>query len=300
MKIIILGVAAGGGLPQWNCGCIHCNNARSKYNILAAQTQSSIAVSADGTHWTIINASPDIRQQLINTPCLHPKELRHTPIASVILTNGDIDHIAGLLTLREKQAFSLIATSDIHNLLACNPIFSALDPDKVTRKTITLGAAFSPSPGLNATLFAVPGKVPLYMENEENTLDTAMIGEQTVGVYLEAEGKKACYIPGCAAIPDDLQAQLHHVDALLFDGTVFHDNEMQESGTGHKTGRRMGHMPIAGECGSLNVLKDLDIKTKIFVHINNTNPIWQADSEERKSVERAGWAVGYDGMEVSL
>ncbi|MCH2038250.1 MAG: pyrroloquinoline quinone biosynthesis protein PqqB [Rickettsiales bacterium] len=300
MKIIILGAAAGGGLPQWNCGCNNCDDARSPDNALLPQTQSSIAVSADDSHWTIINASPDIRQQLAVTPALHPKELRHSPISSVIVTNGDIDHIAGLLTLREKQPFSVMATSEIHKLLADNSVFNVLSNDNVKRNSIRLNEPFTPSPDLKATLFSVPGKVPLFMEEKDAPIDTEMMGEQTVGVLLEANGKQAYYIPGCAALPDNLKGRISQSDLLLFDGTVFNDNEMQDSGAGHKTGRRMGHMPIAGNDGSMNALKDIEIGSKVFVHINNTNPIWQPNAPERKQVEQEGWVVGYDGMEIRL
>lgn len=292
----VLGSAAGGGLPQWNCGCENCNMARA--GSIPAQTQSSLALSANGTEWAILNASPDIRSQMHKAVPLHPSDLRKSPLRSVLLTNGDIDHIAGLLTLREQQAFTLFATPEIHRILAENPIFAALNPNFVTRVSIALGEEIEIAPGLTAQLFPVPGKVPLYLEGPE--VQTDMEGEQTVGVHLRAGGKDAFYIPGCATMRDTLAARLEGADAVFFDGTLWQDDEMVQAKLSQKTGKRMGHMSMSGPDGSIAAFQDIDVKKKIFVHMNNTNPVYSPLSEERKLVEAAGWIIAQDGMELEI
>ncbi|QBF30623.1 pyrroloquinoline quinone biosynthesis protein PqqB [Thalassococcus sp. S3] len=295
MKFLVLGAAAGGGLPQWNCGCANCEDARA--GVIPASGQSSLAVSPDGVRWSILNASPDIRQQMQMNKAMHPRSLRDTPVASVLLTNGDIDHIAGLLSLREQTPFDLMATAEILDLLEHNRIFDAVNREKVGRHAVTLDAGFALQDGLTAWLFAVPGKVPLFMEGAE--VQTDLIGEQTVGVRMSDGGTIAYYIPGCAAITKDVLARLADADILFFDGTVWDDNEMIRTGTGVKTGRRMGHIPISGDDGSLKRLEGLAAK-KVYIHINNTNPILQPASPERAEVLAAGWQIAQDGEEIAL
>jgi pyrroloquinoline quinone biosynthesis protein B len=297
IRFIVLGAAAGGGLPQWNCNCGNCAAARDPDSSLTPQTQSSLAVSVDGETWAIFNASPDIRQQIFQTPALHPKTLRHSPIKSIVITNADVDHIGGLLTVREKQPFTLYSTSAIGRVLDDNPVFRVLDPDYVERATIRLDEAFSPLAGLQARIFAVPGKVALFLEDGEPELGVE--GEQTIGIEFLAGGSRAYYIPGCATLPDWLAERIRGADLVFFDGTVFTDDEMITVGTGVKTGQRMGHMAISGDGGSLARLAKLDIGQLIYVHINNTNPIWR-NGPERAAVEAAGMAVGFDGMEITL
>lgn len=293
MRIIILGAGAGGGLPQWNCGCANCDAARA--GRLAAMTQSAVAVSADGESWAIINASPDIRAQLAATAALHPSGLRDMPLRSVLLTNGDIDHVAGLLTLRESQPFDLFATPTIHRVLADNPVFAAVNPALVPRREIALDTPFPLAPGLTATLFAVPGKVPLYLEGE--TVQTDLIAETTVGVELTANGRRALYIPGCADLPDWLLARIDGADALLFDGTLWTDDEMIAAGLGQKTSRRMGHMPVRD---SLTRLAGTQTGQRVYIHMNNSNPLCDPASAEAAQVRAAGWQIGRDGLEITL
>lgn len=297
LRIVVLGAAAGGGLPQWNCGCPNCLTARDPDSGLRPQTQSSLAVTLDGEAWTIFNASPDLRQQLHDTRSLRPLGLRDTPVRSVVLTNGDIDHLAGLLVLREKQRFTLYATGAVARTIDDNPVFRVLDPALVTRNIVALEEPFFPLPELEARLFCVPGKVPLYLEDGEPDVDIE--GEQTVGLELRVGTRRAYYIPGCGTVPEGLKARIQNADALFFDGTLFRDEEMIATGTGRKTGRRMGHIPIGGENGSLEALGPLGIGRKIYVHINNTNPIWRS-GPERDAVEQVGFEVGYDGMEIRL
>lgn len=292
----ILGAAAGGGLPQWNCGCENCNLARS--GAIPAQTQSSVAFSANGKDWAILNASPDIREQMARTPALHPTGRRELPLRSVLLTNGDIDHVVGLLTLREQQKFELFATGEIHQVIADNPIFAALNPAFVTRSQISLDQEFELAKGLTAKLFAVPGKVPLYLEGD--SVQTDLEGEQTVGVHLSAGGKNVFYIPGCSTMHTDLHARIDGADMVLFDGTLWRDDEMVIAGLSQKTGQRMGHMSMSGPDGSLEAFADMDVKQKVFVHMNNTNPVLRPTSEEKKQVEAAGWTVACDGLELVI
>jgi pyrroloquinoline quinone biosynthesis protein B len=302
LRALVLGAAAGGGLPQWNCNGSNSAGFWGRGGSLAPATQSSLAVSVDGEAWAVLNASPDIRSQIMATPSLHPRDperfgLRNSPIASVLVTNGDIDHIAGLLTLREKQRFTLWATPGIHDVLKANPIFDALDADLVARRSVALDAPFDLLPGLRADLFAVPGKVPLFLEGDE--VETDLVGEQTVGVRLQGGGVEIFYIPGCARVTPDLADRLRGAACVFFDGTVFHDDEMIRAGVGSKTGKRMGHTSMAGPDGSLAAFRDLGVRRKIYIHMNNTNPVWRPDSAERGEVEAAGWEVAFDGMEVT-
>lgn len=296
MRIVLLGAGAGGGLPQWNCGCPNCDAARA--GRIAAMTQSAIAASADGRHWAVINASPDIRAQLAATPALHPTGLRRVPLHAVLVTNGDLDHTAGLLTLREGQAFTLFATPAIHAVLAENPMLAAVDAALVPRVPVTPGAWFDLAPGLAARLIPVPGKVPLYLEQGE--VQTDLVGEQTVGVELSAGGRRALYIPGCAAVDDALRARAEGADLLLFDGTLWHDDEMIRAGLGAKTGRRMGHLSVSGEDGSMAAWASVRLGRRVFVHLNNSNPLVDPASPERAAAQAAGWDIGHDGMEIDL
>ncbi|MEO1603377.1 MAG: pyrroloquinoline quinone biosynthesis protein PqqB [Pseudomonadota bacterium] len=302
LRALVVGAAAGGGLPQWNCNGPNSARFWRGDAPLAAATQSSLAVSENGQDWALLNASPDLRAQIMARPQLQPRDpaahgLRDTPIRSVLLTNGDIDHIAGLLTLREKQRFTLFATESIATVLAENPIFNALDPAFVTRRTVALDAPFALLPGVEATLFAVPGKVPLFMEGE--TVETDLMGEQTVGVEIAEGPRRIFYIPGCARMVSALEERLCGAAMVLFDGTLWQDDEMIREGVGQKTGQRMGHMSISGPEGSIATFAGLDVARKVFVHINNTNPVWR-DGPERAEAETAGWEIAYDGMELSL
>ena len=295
MHFLVLGASAGGGLPQWNCGCRNCEDARK--GKIPPSGQSSLAVSPDGVRWSVLNASPDIRQQMLDNFQMHPRALRDTPMASVLLTNGDIDHIAGLLSLREQTPFTLFATNDILTVLSGNRIFDAVNREKVARQSIALAQDFDLQDGLQARLFAVPGKVPLFMESD--TVQTDLIGEQTVGVRLSTQDKVAYYIPGCAAVTPDLLEQIADADQLFFDGTLWDDDEMIRSGTGIKTGQRMGHISVSGPEGSIAMLANIRA-AKTFIHINNTNPMLQPDGPERAFVESAGWTIAYDGQEITI
>ncbi|GLS42436.1 pyrroloquinoline quinone biosynthesis protein PqqB [Methylobacterium brachythecii] len=299
MHVVILGSAAGGGVPQWNCRCSICSMAWAGDPRVKPRTQSSIAVSPDGERWLLVNASPDIRQQIQANGAMFPREgLRHSPIHSVLLTNGDVDHVAGLLTLREGQTFTLYGTSDILSSVSDNRVFDVMAANVVTRQPIAVNQAFEPVPGLSVTLFSVPGKVPLWLEDAN--MEIGAETETTVGAMIEAGGKRLAYIPGCARVTDGLKHRIAGVDALLFDGTVLEDDDMIRAGVGTKTGWRMGHIQMNGETGSIGSLADVEIGRRVFVHINNTNPVLVEGSTERKSVEERGWTVAHDGLSLEL
>jgi len=310
VRLKIIGSAAGGGFPQWNCNYRLSRSVRAGVEGLRPRLQSSLAASAgDGMGWVLFNASPDIRQQINETPGLQPAQgapLRSTPIRAVVLTNADVDHLAGLLSLRERQPFHLYATARVLAVLDANPIFRVLDPAHVRRRPVRLDQPFAiegpdGATGLSAELFAVPGKVALFLETGEAARDFEADPEDTVGVRIrDADGRSVFYVPGCARVDPVLLERIGGADALLFDGTVFADREMAEAGVGTKTGRRMGHVPIDGEDGSLRALATARVARRVFVHINNTNPILDERSPERERVEAAGWEVAFDGMEMDL
>ncbi|MEM7041475.1 MAG: pyrroloquinoline quinone biosynthesis protein PqqB [Pseudomonadota bacterium] len=300
MQVIVLGAAAGGGFPQWNSACPVGERAWAGDPEAPWRNQCSLAVSDDGERWTLLNAAPEIRHQILATPELHPKRSpRHSPISAVVLTNGDIDHVAGLLTLRESQAFKLFATQSILDVLAANPIFNALNPAFVERSAFRLDTELDTGTGIRVRPFAVPGKVPLYMEGEEVRIGGET--EDTIGLEVKGRGGGSFFfIPGCAAVTPALAERIRWADLLMFDGTLWTDDEMKEGGTGIKTGGRMGHMNVSGGDGSMAALRPLNIKRKIYLHINNTNPILLGDSPERAEVEAAGFEVAYDGMRIEL
>jgi pyrroloquinoline quinone biosynthesis protein B len=262
---------------------------------VTSRTQTGLAASADGIRWTLLNASPDLRQQIQATPALHPSGLRSSPLAAVVLTGGEIDQIAGLLSLRESSPFVLYATRETHAAVAANAMFSAMH--KMHRDVVTFGRPV-PLPGsLTAELFCVPGKAPLYREGDAPSLDAET--EANAGIELRAGDKRIVFIPGAAAVTPAMRERCMGADAVLFDATVYTDDEMQKCGVGDKSGRRMGHMPVAGADGSLKALAGIECR-RIYIHINNTNPILVAGSPERASVEAAGWEIAYDGMEIVL
>ena len=298
LTAIVLGAAAGGGFPQWNCNCEICRLAWAGDKRVRARTQASLAVSGDGERWTLINASPDLRAQIQINPRLQPGgATRGSPIDAVMLTGAEIDQVAGLLSLRERTPFAVIATAATLAVVADNPVFGVLAPDVVRRRAIVPGESFSLGDGIKAELFIVPGKMPLYLEGDNP--DTASESAANVGVEISDGSKRLVYVPGAANVTPAVHARLARADAVLFDGTVFTDDELIRTGTGTKTGRRMGHMPIEGEGGSLAALAGLASR-RIFVHINNTNPILVDGSPERRRVEAAGWEVAEDGLEIVL
>lgn len=303
MRAIVLGAAAGGGFPQWNSNAPACRRARAGDPRARARTQASLAVAGeDERDWLVINASPDLRHQIEQTPALNPREgLRSSPIAAVALTCADVDAVAGLLTLRERHAFVLLASSRVHEALAANPIFGVLAPELVERRVVEFGIPpeLPRLRGLTVEFFPAPGKTPLYLENAGEAPPITETGE-FAGLVATSNGRRLVFLPGCAAVSPEVRARLDGADVVLFDGTLWQDDEMIRAGLGTKTGLRMGHMSVSGPAGVMAALADVDIGRRIFIHINNSNPILLDDSPERAEVERAGWEVAFDGMEIRL
>jgi pyrroloquinoline quinone biosynthesis protein B len=308
LRVVVLGMAAGGGVPQWNCGCPICRAARCEQPELRS-TQASIAVSIDGDHWFLVNASPDLRQQLINTPQLHPKSgaLRHSPIAGVILTNGEIDAVAGLLSMREGSRFSIYAHAKVLAILKSNSIFNVLNEKNVARIGIEIDRAFEPalpdgSPsGLEILPFTVAGKGAWYLEGKAHPGGSDEAGD-TLGLRIgeKATGKHFYFLAACASVTDALKSRLSGAPLVFFDGTVWRDDELIAAGLGSKTGQGMGHISMSGNKGAIRSLAGIAIDRKIFLHINNSNPVLLRGSEERRIVEEAGWQIPADGTEIVL
>jgi pyrroloquinoline quinone biosynthesis protein B len=307
LNAVVLGSAAGGGFPQWNSNAPACRRARARDAAAAPRSQASLAVSANEHDWFVLNASPDLRLQIEATPALHPREgLRSSPIAGVVVPGGDVDAIAGLLHLRERHRFSVYAPPRVLAVIAANPIFNVLAPDCVERvelaldRQIELAGAAGPS-GVAVLAFAVPAKVPLYLEAGGQDPGIAEEGD-AVGLQIidTGSGKSFFFIPGCAAMTERLGRRVSGSELVFFDGTLWRDDEMVRLGLGTKTGRRMGHISMSGEGGAIAAFRDLGVERRIFIHINNSNPVLLDDSPERRAAEAAGWEIAYDGMEVRL
>jgi pyrroloquinoline quinone biosynthesis protein B len=298
VKVLVLGSAAGGGYPQWNCLCPVCSLFWNGDASVKRRTQSSIAVSCDNSNWVLINCSPDIREQIGANKELQPfGNTRHSPIASVVLTNGDIDHIGGLINLREAHPFTIWASAAVIGQINTNPIFGALNRDLVGFRVIEPNVPFSPLVGFDMQAFEVPGKIPLYREGKE-TPEVSRNGN-TVGIHVRHQGRTLSYVPGCGDVDGQLLDDLRNTDTLLFDGTLWTDDEMNSTGTGLKSGRRMGHVPVSGDDGSMAQLQTLHAKQKIFVHLNNTNPLLIENSPEQIATREKGWVIASDGMAIT-
>jgi pyrroloquinoline quinone biosynthesis protein B len=307
LRVVVLGAAAGGGVPQWNCGCQVCRAARTTHPELQS-TQASIAISADGDHWFLINASPDLRQQLTATPALHPAHgrLRHSPIAGVILTNGEIDAIAGLLSMREGWPFTIYAHAKVLATLKANSVFNVLGAENVKRQVIEIDRAFEPAlpdgtpSGIEILPFEVTGKGAWYLERERREGGEA--AGDTLGLRIrdKATDKFFYFLAACAEVTDDLKSRLKGAPLVFFDGTVWRDDELIAAGLSTKTGRSMGHISMSGESGAIAALENLGIDRKIFLHINNSNPALLHGSAERQAAEQAGWEIPADGTEIVL
>jgi len=261
-----------------------------------------VAVSADGERWFLLNASPDLKQQILANPPMRPRgDARHSPIVGVVMTNADVDHVGGLLSLRERQQLVLYGTERVLATLAGNPIFGVLDATLVERRGVTLDR---PEPlalpgggesGLTVEAFAVPGKPALWLEGSAGSR------EDTIGLIVRDDtGATLAYIPACAQVTDAVRRRAAGASLLLFDGTLWRDDEMIAAGVGSKTGARMGHVSIGGTDGALAGWAGTAIARKLFIHINNTNPILIDGSPERRAVSAAGWAVAEDGQEFAL
>ena len=304
MIIRVLGSAAGGGFPQWNCGCRNCAGVRDGRVRALPRTQESITLSANGADWFIVNASPEIRTQIEAFAGLHPKAVRHTPIAGIFLTNGDLDHCLGLLSLRESQPITIYATQKMwRGFCEDNRVYRTLErfQGQVRWQRLRLGETLPlasqagvPS-GLNVCAMPVPGKLPIHLE------DATPGAEDNVCLRFteERSGQSFVYMPAIAGPHSELAEQVKGATCLFLDGTFWSDDELIEQGLGTKRAADMAHWPLGGEEGSLEWLKKLPPMRRVLIHINNTNPLLREDSPERKAVEAAGVQIAYDGMEFS-
>lgn len=302
MRLHLLGAAGGGGFPQWNCCCANCQAARSNPSL--ARSQSQLAVSADDREWLLINASPDLRDQLLRTPALHPRVelgLRNTPVAGVILTSADLDHILGLLLMREFTPVSIYATESVLRVIESNSFFSMLRrmPGQMRMQVLRHGSSAASIAGLRITPVELPGSFPAHVPQPMRaSLDA---DEMTLGLVFEsADGKRAAYLPALPALPSSLFEQIASCDVLFVDGTLWSEDELQRVHPGTPSATEMGHMPIGGATGSLAQLKHLSHVRRIYTHINNTNPILADGSPEQKAVRDAGFEIAFDGMEIVL
>lgn len=297
MWLRVLGSAAGGGFPQWNCACPSCRAVRDGSRPCRPRTQSSIAVSADHRRWFLLNASPDLRAQIESSPALRPGDGRATPLRAVLLTDAEIDHTLGLLLLREGRSLELHTTPAVRETLRDGTaVLRTLEAYcQITWHPVVPGSDVSLGSGLSYRAFDVPTRKP-------SRFGAGSQRGRVVGYRLtdEASGRAAVYLPGVQELTPAVLAQLDDCACLLVDGTCWYDDELIRLGLAGKTAREMGHLPIDGPGGSLEQLSSLPIGRKIYVHINNTNPILLDDAPERHIVERAGLEVAADGLEVRI
>lgn len=305
MKIRILGSAAGGGFPQWNCNCHNCRGWREGTVRTKARTQSSIAVSADDERWLLFNASPDILQQLREFPALQPgRALRDTSIEAIVLMDAQIDHTTGLYMLREhRQPWAIWCTAPVRSdLMGGNPLFQVLSHySGVAWHAMPLdeaGFAIDRLPGLRLQALPLLSNAPPYSPRR----DQPDPGDNAGMLVRDARsGRSLFYAPGLGQMEPHVWAAMQQADCVLVDGTLWTDDEMIRLGASTRTARAMGHMPLSGEDGMLAWLDRLPATTrKVLIHINNTNPILDEDSPERAELARRGVEVAEDGMEIIL
>jgi pyrroloquinoline quinone biosynthesis protein B len=307
MLIKILGSAAGGGFPQWNCNCRNCGSFRAGSFKGKNRTQTQVAVSDDDHAWFLLNTSPDLRLQIEATPALHPRSAgRDSPIAGVLLTSGDIDQIAGLLSLRELQPFRIYCTPSIRRILQeDNSMFAMLNriPGQVSWTDISCDGGFclqgERGVGINCRVFSLGSRFPAYVSPDRSL--ALKQGDALLGVIASSSsGRRMGYMPAVPDVDDSLLEQLEETDLLLFDGTFWSDDELIRVQGSGSTAREMGHIPVSGAEGSLRKLAGLRRPQKVFVHINNTNPMLDESGPEYGEARAAGWEVAEDGWSFDL
>ena len=309
MRVEILGSAAGGGFPQWNCSCRNCRSLRAGTLRAKSRTQTQVAVSDDGRAWFLLNASPDLRMQIERAPALQPRDgIRESPISGVLLTSADLDQIAGLLSLRELQPFRVYCTPSLQRIVReDNSAFGMLNrvPKQVCWTNVKPGDRFplldveDKASGISCEVFSLADRYPMYVSPErvaELKGDEALLGVILTG----SSGTRLAYLPAVPKISDELLRLLETADVILFDGTFWSDDELiQVQGSG-ATAREMGHVPVSGPDGSLQLLAGVRRPRKIFVHVNNTNPMLDESGPEYREVRAAGWELAEDGWQLNL
>ncbi len=278
MKIRVLGSAAGGGCPQWNCACRNCRGARDGSVRIEARTQECVTVSADGEAWFLLNASPEVRAQIESFPALHPRRPRDSPIQGILLTNGDLDHTLGLLCLRESHPLVVYATEAVRRgFVESNVLYRTLQrfPGQVSWRTLRIGA-----------------EVELWKDGGDRS-----------GLSVEAlrgSRRALVYLPAVGRLTPEVVSAADGAGCLFFDGTFWSEDELRELGASEKRASDMAHLPIGGAGGSLAALGGARTSLRIYIHLNNTNPVLREDWPERAAVDGAGWQVARDGMEIEL
>jgi pyrroloquinoline quinone biosynthesis protein B len=306
MRVKVLGAAAGGGFPQWNCGCPNCREVRSGVPGVKSLTQECVAVSADGERWFLLNASPEIRSQIESFAPLHPRGPRHSPISAIVLTNGDLDHCLGLLSLRESHPIVIYATDRVRRgFTEANVLYRTLQrfPEQVTwrdlepEKEAELSGLDGEPSGLALKAVPAPGKPPIHLEGS-----AAADAGENIGLVVRdhRSGKRLAYFSAAAGITPPMRTALDDADCVFFDGTFWASDELIALGLGTKRAEEMAHLPVGGKGGSLDALAGLRASRRIYIHINNTNPLLRPRSPERAQAEASRWEIAYDGMEVAL
>ncbi|PYU26216.1 MAG: pyrroloquinoline quinone biosynthesis protein PqqB [Acidobacteria bacterium] len=307
MLVKILGSAAGGGFPQWNCGCVNCHGVRDRSFKGSFRTQAQLAWSAAPSRWSLLNASPDLRVQIEATPDLWPPNgTRNSPIHDVILASAEVDQVLGLLLLREFHSFRAYATRSVRKILTeDNSLFGVLArfPGQVCWQDIPLDRPFCAG-GARLEVLPLRGSFPGFVRAPR--LAELNAADAVIGLLISPElgasssGRTLAFLPGVSCIPDALLERLQSCDVLLFDGTFWSDDEPLQIPGVTRTARQMGHVPLSGPGGSLECFAALQRPRKIFIHINHTNPILDEESMEHRMVREAGWEVAGDGMEMTL
>ena len=301
VKFKLLGTAAGGGIPQWNCSCTICDTCRQEPKLIPPRFQLQAIVSGGDKGWFLLNASPDLRFQIEANPELHPSSLhgrRSSPIQGIVLTSADLDQVMGLLLLREFQPLNVYATALVRSVLEANSFFGMLKriPNQLTWVEIIPEMPFAlGNSGVVCTPIPLAGDLPYYARS----MNSAQPGQSSLGLLLESDNRRLAYTPSVPEITEDLIAVYNSCDTILIDGTFWNNNELSETHAGTPLARAIGHVPMSGDDGSIVLLSGLRTPRKIFIHINNTNPVLDPRSQEYKAVVAAGWQIGYDGWQVT-
>jgi pyrroloquinoline quinone biosynthesis protein B len=312
MQVKILGSAAGGGFPQWNCACPNCRSLRAGTFHGKARTQTQVAVSSDSRLWFLLGASPDLRAQIESSTELHPQAAgsatRHSPISGAVLLNADIDHVLGLLLLRELQPLAAYATESVRRILTeDNSMFAMLQrvSGQLKWSCFAPGANFNlldplnKDSGLLCRAISLATHFPAYVSSHRKS--QLAPPEASLGLIIESpSGKRLAHMPAVPRITDDLLRELDSADVLLFDGTFWSDDELIRTQGSGQTATQMGHVPVSSPQGSLEKLAHLRRPRKIYLHINNTNPMLNEDSPEHRQVRDAGWEIAEDGWQFEL
>lgn len=301
MRIKVLGTAAGGGFPQWNCGCPTCLLARKGEGAARARTNDSLAISDDGEAWYLLNATPDVCAQIESAPQLHPRSVRGTPIAGVLLTDAELDHTVGLLSLRQGTELDVYASLPVLEALAgVFPVRRIVEPYADFRWRAALPWESFPLFGGNLIVvpFSLGRKPPRYASGGREEEEAPWV----IGYRIEdaRTGGAVVYASGIEEWTEELDRQTANADCVFADGTFWRSDELRGLGVSELTAAEMGHLPIAGPDGSLERLARLPAKRKIYIHVNNTNPILDESSAERRRLREKGIEIGFDGMELEV